>query len=572
MALVAADIQRLEKYGAALEGSSDAQALAEQARADFTGRGVEIADYFLIHTDARPPNDTYFFVLRIIGDTETALALIRALPNPPARESGILDRHFGEIGVAIEAVLTNDAAGGDPRVVEALEQAIAAAMRKPSGSGAPEALEAVRLLGHCRSAEAAAVLRRLAADGDAAIRTAAAGALGELGATRDIPPSERMSPTRNVLQLLSSDPNSQTRRKAAESAGLLDAPEVIPALQAALRMESDPRVVDAIVQSLRRRAAPVDDPIQCRALIGRTWEAVVAQQMVDCWTRSGVMHDALAEAALEGPATQRAAVLSRLGSPQPQMRSLVRGRVPAASPDFDPAVRARLLDSAVWVLSQGDQISGSIRDAAEQAMWELAAREMATSLRYADRITPHAARFRASSALARADLAAYDATRRSRQAGIALLMALGIGLVMLVRPALRRPAGLLAASVAGWVVWTLQASGVRNLPPPPLQLLSVGALACVSAGVATAGAALLARRSSGGRGAAAIRGVLTLVAAGVIGAMVCGATRNAGLFPIDMSGWELIFDPLAAMILAVVAAAMLTALDAVLWRAAGARR
>jgi HEAT repeat protein len=564
MALSIADVERLEKYETASVDSGDAQTLAEQARADFAGRGVEIANHFLTHTDARPRNDAYFYVLRTVGDTETALVLIRALPNPPAHESGILDRDLGEIAVAIEAVLTSDATRSDPRIAEALDQAIATARAKSYGSGAHAALEAVRLLGYCRSAEAGGVLRRLATDPDAAVRTAAARALGQLGASEAPLPSDRMSPAQDVLRLLLSDPNPPTRRQAAESAGFLEAPEVVPALQAALRTESDPRVVDAILQSLRRRGAPVDDPMQCRTLIGRTWEAVVAEQMLDCWNRSGVAPGALIEAALDGPATQRAAVLVAVASPQPRARSLVR--VPQELASFDPPIRTRLLDSAVWVLSQGDDISSSSRDTAERALWEISGRDMDLSLQYADRITPHAARFRASSALARADLTAYDATRRQRQAAFAMLMALGIALVMLVRSAPRRPVVLLAASAAGWAVWSVQASGVRELPPPPMQLLSVGALACFSAGFATSGAALAARRSSPGRIPTAVRIVLVLVAAGVIGATVCGITRNTGLFPSDMGGWERIFDPLAAMILAVVAAAILMSLDGIVSR------
>ena len=574
-AVSAADVQRLEKYEAAWVGSGDAQAVAEQARADFAGRGVEIAQHFLTHTDARPRNDAYFYVLRTIGDAETALTLIRALPHPPAHESGLLDRHFGEIAVAIEAVLTSDVTRSDPRVVEALEQAIAAARRKPYGTGAPEVLEVVRLLGQCRSADAARVLRRLAADGDAAVRTAAAGALGQLGAIAAALPADRTSSAQEVLLLLSSDPSPSTRRQAAESAGLLDAPETAPALRAALRTEADPRVVDAIVQSLRRRGAPVDDPIQCRNLIGRTWEAGVAEQMLNCWNQSGVTREVLVEAALEGPATQRAAVLFALTAPPqpaPQVRSLVVGRVPLEPARFDPQIRARLLDSAVWVLSQGDDISSSIRDTVEQALWNASERNMGLSLQYADGITPHAARFRASSALARANPIAYDATRRPRQVAIALLMALGIGLVMVVRPALRRPAGFLAASVALWALWTLQASGVRDLAPPPLQLLSVGALAFLSAGVATGGAALVTRRASPGWGSIAVRVLLTLITAGVIGAVVCGVTRHARLFPSDMAGWELILDPLAAMILASGVAAMLVSIDGLLWRVTSTRR
>jgi HEAT repeat protein len=569
VALTVADIQRLERFDAA-SADADAQQLAEQARAHFAGRGAEIADHFLRHTGARPRNDAYFFVLRALGEADAALVLIRGLPNPPAHESGTLDRHFGEIAVAIEAVLAADAPRRDPRIVQALDSAISAARAKPYQSGTHEAVEAIRLLGECRSAEAGDVLQRLATDGDAEIRTAAAGALGRSGAAADALSSSRSSAAQSVLRLLSSDPHPLTRRNAAMSAGFLDAPEIVAGLQSVLRAESDPRVIDAVVQSLRRRGAPVADPLQCRALIGRTWEAGIAQQMLECWNQPPVLPDVLIAAAVEGPPTQRAIVLSELASPRARTRSLVPESAEPIS--FDPSTTARLLDSAVWVLSQGDQISDSIRATTEQALWELSHKDMRLSLEHADRITPHAARFRASSALARADLIAYNSARRLHQAGIALLLALSIALMMAFGPGMRRPAGFVAASAAGWALWSLQASGVWDLPPPPLQFLTVGAVACLSAGIATGGAALFTRRAASSWQRAAMRVVVTLLAAGFIGGTLVGMTRSARLFPSETGGWELIFDPLAATILSVVVASLLMALELVSRRFAVTRR
>jgi hypothetical protein len=74
------DVERIESYGAAWAlTADDAQPLTARARVEFAGRGTEIANRFLLHTDAPPRNDAYFFVLRAVGDTETALTLIRAL-------------------------------------------------------------------------------------------------------------------------------------------------------------------------------------------------------------------------------------------------------------------------------------------------------------------------------------------------------------------------------------------------------------------------------------------------------------------------------------------------------------
>lgn len=563
-----ADLQRIEKHGAAWTLSADeAQASVEEARTDFAGRGVEIADHFLLHTGPRPPNDAFFFLFRVVGDAETAIALIRALPNPPTHESGMLDRHFGEISVAIEAVLTGGAARGDPRVVAALETALATARRKPYNAGMHEALEAVRLIGMCRTAQAARALARLAADSDATIRAAAAEALGDFkipvdSAARD-PAAEPVSPARELIRILSSDPSPPARREAGESLGSVDAPEVAPGLRAALNTEQDPHVVDAVIQSLRRRGVPLEDPAECRRLIGRTWEAGVAEQMLDCWRRSGIASEELEQMALTGGAMERAVALFAISTPAARTRSLIVARSPEPL-HIDPGVRTRLLEAAAWTLSQGDRISSSTRERAEQALWTLSEMRMDRALEHADGIAPHVARFRTSEALARADLASYDAARRRQQAMLTALIAVGLGVLSLVRSPLSRPAMLMAVSVAGWAAWTLQASGARDLPPSPFWLLTVAAIAFVSAGATTGAAALIAPVAARGAGPVAVRAILTIIASGIVAGVVCGTTRNARLFPGSTEGLSLIFDPLAATIMAIAVAAILLVVDRLL--------
>lgn len=192
----------------------------------------------------------------------------------------------------------------------------------------------------------------------------------------------------------------------------------------------------------------------------------------------------------------------------------------------------------MWVLSQGEAISASTRDTAERALWNLSGRSMDRAIASADRVTPKAARFHASAALARADARAYDATRRPQQAVIALTIALAFGLLTLRRAPLRRPALLLTMSAAGWALWTFQASGVRDLPPPPLQLLSVAALAFFSAGMATGAHALIPRRAQNVSSMIIPFVLASITAAGIAG-VICFATRSARLFPSDLEGWEL---------------------------------
>jgi hypothetical protein len=564
--LSAADLQRLESYEAAWADTNGGPGLTVHARAEFGGRGPDLARHFLTHTDARPRNDAYFFVLRAISDADTAVILIRGLADPPARESGLLDRDPGEIIVAVEAVLSDESTREDPRIVAALETAISAARARPGGAGLPAALDAVRLVGLCRSAEAGRALTRLANDPDAPIRTAAAAALGQLG-----PDGARSStaptPARQLVGLLA-DPSAAARRQAAESLIGAEDPATNDALRALLIAEPDSRVVDAIVQTLHRRGAAVDDPEQCRGLIARTWEAAVAQQLMDCWRRIA-LPEQIVEAALNGPAAQRAAALVAMVDTAPAERSVLVDRTigPAR---FDQAVGERLMESARWVLSQGDAIATSTRDATERALWELSGRNMTRGLAYADRITPNDARFRASAALARADPGAYDAARRGRQSLIALAVAAACA-VLAFWPGFRRPALLFALSAIGLALWTQQASGVRDLPPPPLQLLGVAAIGFLSAGAAAAVAALLPHHRSGLR-SALVRLAGTTFGAAMLGGAAGAISRRARLFPSGLAGWELVFDPIGGAIVAAVVAAALFTVDRVVLQMVAPRR
>jgi hypothetical protein len=471
------------------------------------------------------------------------------------------------VSAAIEAVLSREAVRSDPRLVAAFEQALSSARAKPYDAGLPQALEAIRLIGQCRNGDAGRALSRLAGDPDARLRAAAAAALGQSarpGESLVVSDGEAASAATHLLRLLTSDPNADARRAAAASLGAIDGPEVNDGLRAALETERDPRVVDSVIQALRRRGAPVEDSAQCRVLSGRAWESDIAAQMLECWTRQGISHEELIQAALAGPATQRAVALAALAAPKVSTRSLTVGRA-SEPPRFDVSVRDQLLSAAVWTLSQGNAISGSTRDAAERAMWDLSGRTMRLAVTYADRVTPNAARFHASSALVRADAAAYTSVRRKQQAGIALALTLAMGLLAAWRAPWRRPMLLLALASAGWAFWTLQAEGVRDLPPPPLQIFSAAAIAFLAAGATTAAAALLAQRSSG-TVATGARVVLTVVTAALVAGAFCAATRIAGFVPSDIEGWELIFEPIGAAILAFAAAAILVTIDALVIR------
>ncbi len=551
------DLRALDKYSEAWGETETRTQFEAEARADFGGRGVEVADYFLRHTGTPPRNDAFFFILRSVADVDTALALIRALPRPPAHESGLLDRYFGEVGVAIAAVLEDDSTSRDPRVVAALEEAIVTARRLPESRH--EVLELVRLLGMARSTGAAGALSRLAADPDAQVRTAAAAALGqsETGGAIGATPA---SPASQLLRLLASDPSPSARQQAAASLALVEGSAIDEGLRDALDREREPPVVDSIIGALQRRGAPVSDA-RCRGLVARAWEAHVAQQMLECWRRQGATREELLESATTWNATGRAATLVALTSaatPGSPRRLMISQEVRTVS--FEPAVRDRLLESAVWSLSQGDAISASTRDTAEQALWMLSEQSMGRAIDYADRVTPTTARFQVSAALASANAAAYDRVRRPRQSAATFAIAFAVGMLGIWRARFRRPLLLMAVSIAGWAAWMLQAGGVRNLPPAPLAPLTVAAVAFLSAGLVAAAASMIPRR---GRGVwlTIVRVTLTLLGAALVAGVTGLGTRSARLFPSDLAGWEVITDPLAMAVFAVGIAAVLLVVD-----------
>ena len=556
------NLRGLERYEGAA-GSPEQAALATRARTEFAGRGVDIAAFFLIHADPRPRNSAYFFVLGAVGDVETALTLIRAFVNPPRHETGILDRHFGEIAVAIEAVLGRDAVRSDPRIVDALQQAAIAAQKRPFETGLPEALEAIRLIGQCGSEEAGRALGRLANNDNPAIRTAAVRALGGLKISTGAPstnvsvPATEPSPTDRLLRMLATDPNPTTRAQAAISLGGGEPiASVLSGLSSTLDTENDPRALDAIVQSLGRLGRPLADPARCQNMMGRVWDVAIADQMVACWYRAGRTRDDVITAATSGPAVQRAAALTLVTGRQARSaRTIVSSRT-SNTPALDSATRDRLLDSDVWLLSQGD-ISETTLERGHELLWIVSGMEMSRAVRFADRITPTGARYRASAALASTATGAYDAVRRPQALTIALIIA-GIAAMAGVLLPLGRPLFLLSGAAAIWGVSILQASGVRDLPPSPLQLLTVQAIGFLTAGAVTATVALIWRPVPARWLAIAGRVVTTAIGTGVVAAIVCATTRTARLFPIDSGGWELIFDPLAAAILAAGTAACLS--------------
>jgi hypothetical protein len=566
------------------------------ARARLEGQGARIAWHYLRHTGTPPGALAYLRAFEALGDAESASVLIDGLVEPPEPESGPqftaggrqqhLPRYEGEIAGAIEAVLAREAVRRDPRVAQALEQAIATLRARPHGRGRGPAARAVELLGKCDSDAARETLRRLATDPDAETRTAALAALGASGAPAD---------AGLLARVLLSDPQPEARGRAAAAIAQTQAREAIPALRTALQSERHPEVVDAVVPALASLAALPDDPALCLDAAGRGWDGFAVSPAFACW-RARASDATLTEAAVTGPPIVRTLAMAalferpsardqplvrftpRLAPPPPPgpARAATIVAVPPRTPPpeaparFDEETRRRLLASAVEVLShparalpdRPNAISHAVAARLNGLLLAIAGGDMRLALDHADRIatsggrTPNDGRLAASQALWRADARAYEAMRRPRQTRLAAAIAL-LAAALAVFPALRVAAVAAAVPPAAWAIWTLAASGVRELPPLGLAPLTVvGSASLAAAFVAALATAWRERSGRHAWPAGLLFGTGATIVAGMAAFFVCGAARWFAVYPVGGEGWELIFEPLAATIVAVMLCAL----------------
>jgi hypothetical protein len=415
-----------------------------------------------------------------------------------------------------------------------------------------------------------------------------------------------------LARALQSDAEADARLQAATSLASLGLAEGVEPLRNALNVEKNPRVVDAIVAALERLNAPVVDPEASRRIAERCWEPAACSPLFERW-RASVTRQGLIEAAITGPPILRALALHALvrvsepsarerplislpkeappppiDRPAPGSRIIANRPIPVESPaprvDFDAATQDRLLTSVVEVLSHPvsafpnarEAISHGTAQITQDAFWEVSGRKIEVALPYADRIEPpygrytSTGRYAASYDLYGKDPAGYLAYRRPRQFLAALLIALPFTIFLLHRWT-RRSAVLLMVGVLGWGTWSLFMTGVREIPPPPLHLLTIACVAFLAAGSVSALLAFLSRAGTrfswlrDGLG----KGGLAVVGAGGLAFAVCAWTRWNDLFPIGGEGWELIFDPLGSGILAVGAAVLLSLLDMLISRVLG---
>ncbi len=565
---------------------------ADAARAQFAGQGARVAEHYLRHTGTPPDAGAYFFVLESVADAETALALIRGLADPPEPESGPqfesggrlrrLRRYEGEIEAALEAALSVEAVAREPRVAQALVDAIGVMRARRSGMET----RAVGLLGKCDSPAAREALRRLAADADSAVRAAAMAALGSAGA----------GPDADLLaRALLEDREPRARIEAAAAIAKLQARDALPALRRSLAEERDPEVMDAVVQALAKLGALPTEPQQCLDAAARSWEISAAALAFGCW-RAQASREALVQAALEAPPVVRALAIAALferparrdvplirfaqmqaplppvalPGARPSIASIPQPAPAPAPPQFDAQTRRRLLDSAVQVLSRASRghlarpetVSGSLAFQLNELLYDIAGGDMRLALEHADRVATPASRsvndgrLAASHALSRSDPRAYEKARRPGQAALAGALA-ACALLLLAFPLTRAAAVAAALPLGAWAAWSASVGTVRELPPLALAPLTiVGSAAIVAALVAGAAALWRSRGHAPGGIGALVTGAAATGIAAVAAFFFCGAMRWYDVFPVGGEGWELIFDPLGAALAALPLAAL----------------
>lgn len=501
------------------------------ARAMWQGRGPALARHFLASPPGSASNSAFFFLFRAAGDVSTATLLIEALPDPPQPSGGGLARDPGEIAVAVESMLRDDAIRAAPAVTASLQQALGVVRPRPGGG--PTAALLIELLGRSGTAAALETLKGLARDPDPVVRAEALKALGRTG-------DPAAAPT--LVEKLQADPDAAARANAAAAVPGAAVTSASATLRSALDRETSPEVVDAIVRSLEAIGALPAEPAACLAMANRVWDPDIARPLYTCWAATAIPTDLVTQATA-AQWTVRALALE----------TLARG--PAPTPD----VRERLLASAAEVLSNAisgvpaaDSVSEGTAARAREAIWELSGRDMGVALATAGRVTPVSGRnpavgqYGISLHLAARDAQEYARQRRPWQWIAAAAAAALTALLLLVRP-LRPFAVSILLAIGLWTAWFSFQTDVRALPPLRLAFLTPSFIGLLVGGV-VAGLATLFRTS---RWVALL--VLPITAA-ALAFTVSAVTRVQGWFPVGAAGWDLLADAIASALFAAPAA------------------
>ncbi len=161
------DLDELRAFERAQQQQTQ-EALQDRAKDQFAGKGQALVEAFLYHTDHAPSNSTYFFLFSVLGESEIAMRLTRAVLEPPPQPlTGRWPRDVTEVRVALEESLAHAPANEDPRVVSAIEAAIQRALGQPESRGVWLAEALVECLGRCHHPDAQTALLRYAQDSDA---------------------------------------------------------------------------------------------------------------------------------------------------------------------------------------------------------------------------------------------------------------------------------------------------------------------------------------------------------------------------------------------------------------------
>lgn len=367
----------------------------------------------------------------------------------------------------------------------------------------------------------------------------------------------------DLEQALTSDQSPEERAQAAEALAEDSSAETVATLRSALKTETNPRVVDAIVKSLTRLEALPEDPDQCLQMANLGWDVSVVKAPFRCWRKTAGKKQLIEEATTSGNMAVRTLALTALtGKDRPRTPF---GPARRKIPEFEKSLRDKLLSSATEILEHDisvtpDQslISTETAWLAKEALWDISGHQMAVALEYADRIGPlhygyySTGRYGVSYHLSNKDENAYSAVRRPQQWLAAGLLAILFALLLTVRELRPLCLSMLGAS-AFWVVWVLFETGLNVLPPPPLWYLTVSALAFLVSGLVSG---IFGSMDTGKWSML----FMSPLVAGIAASVICYYTRAWELYPVDSGSWATLFDPIGCALMAIPTAFILSLL------------
>ena len=316
----------------------------------------------------------------------------------------------------------------------------------------------------------------------------------------------------------------------------------------------------ALCPAVLAQTPPGDDADACRRILDEASVLTAAKPCFARWVRTADREGLLEAAITGGPALRVLALEHLLDPPTASIVAFPRTPSPAASSRLTTQERQRLLTSIAEVLSlPPGRSSAEVTWQAARMLLDVADGDMEMALRYADAVPTRQERYAASAQLSQQDSAAYARTRRPPRAWLAFAVVLAGAVLARARRA-RIMGVALALSGAAWMVTTWMTTSPRELPPLPLAPLTVTALAFLTGGLVVGASSVLSSTAVQSTGRLVAVTFAQVIGAAGASLMVTAWTRAARVFPLSPEGWNLVYEPIGAMLLAGLWALLLLAL------------